>query len=64
MGRLDPAEDELARYVRERLAGFGSPWAEPDIVDEALSANHDLWLRLYEIDLEFGPAPDPPAAPA
>jgi len=60
--RREPTADELARYVRQRLARLGSPWADPEVVAEALQANHDLWLRLYEIDAEFGPASEPPRA--
>ena len=30
-------------------------FAEPEVVEETLSLNRDVWLRLYQIDLEFDP---------
>ena len=50
----EPSETELARWMKTRLARMGASFLDPEILEEALVEHRDLWLKLYEIDREFG----------
>ena len=43
-------ETTLASYVCSWLERIGEYFAEPEIVEEALTHNRDLWERLYRLD--------------
>jgi hypothetical protein len=52
----EPSDSAFVRYVEARLKQMGAVFAEPEAVEETLSMNRDVWLRLYQIDREFDPA--------
>lgn len=48
---VEPNDDtKLAAYVRSCLERIGEYFAEPEIVEEALTHNRDLWQSLYQLD--------------
>ena len=56
----EPTDEELAEYVSSRLELIGPNFADSEVVAEAIEQHRDLWLRLYELDREFGPSlPNP-----
>ncbi len=43
-------DTKLADYVRSWLERIGQHFADPEIVEEALTHNRDLWESLYQLD--------------
>jgi hypothetical protein len=53
---VEPTDDTwLADYVRSWLERIGEYFAEPEIVEETLAHNRDLWEGLYQIDHSGSP---------
>ena len=46
----DPPETALAEFIRSRLERLGPQWAEPEVLQEALQDQRDLWIELYRLD--------------
>jgi len=54
----EPSDDTPLRdYVRSRLERIGRYFAEPEIVEEAITFHRDLWENLYKLD-KTDPASD------
>jgi hypothetical protein len=48
-----PTDDELRAFVDSMLSNLDKQLRDPEVIDEAIRDNRDMWTRLYQAGLGF-----------
>ena len=48
-----PTDDELRAFVEAMLSNLDKQLREPQVIDEAIRADRDMWTKLYQAGLGF-----------
>lgn len=51
----EPSDEELREFVASMLSNLDKLLREPDVIDEAIRENREMWVMLYRASLGFGP---------
>jgi len=49
----EPSDDELRAFVGSMLSNLDRLLREPDVIDEAIREQRDMWVMLYRTSLGF-----------
>lgn len=49
----EPSDDELRAFVGSMLSNLDRLLREPDVIDEAIREQRDMWVMLYRASLGF-----------
>ena len=50
----EPSDDELRAFVGSMLSNLDRLLREPDVIDEAIREQRDMWVMLYRASMGFG----------
>ena len=53
----EPSDEELSAFVASMLSNLDKLLREPEVIDEAIRQNREVWVALYRASLAFD-APD------
>lgn len=48
-----PTEDDLRAFVVSMLSNLDKQLREPEVIDEAIRSQQDMWTRLYRASFGF-----------
>ena len=49
----EPSDEELRAFVGSMLSNLDRLLREPDVIDEAIQEQRDMWVMLYRASLGF-----------
>lgn len=50
---VEPSDAELLAFVDSMLSNLDRGLREPDVLEQAISDNREMWLMLYRLSREF-----------
>ena len=50
---VDPSDEELRAFVGSMLSNLDMLLREPEVIDQTIRDNRDMWLRLYRASMGF-----------
>lgn len=49
----EPSDEELRAFVESMLSNLDRLLREPDVIDEAIRAHREMWVKLYRASAGF-----------
>ena len=49
----EPSDEELRAFVEPMLSNLDRLLREPDVIDEAIRAHREMWVKLYQASAGF-----------